>query len=149
MNYKQRVAQILNNNEFLRGFVMMEYDLAPMENGRKAKVYINPPTKQIRKIIQSIKEVGGIIEATKPNDLYLWNRDELDHDAIIHNYMLTTQPTRSNKNPIPFYIIDNTITLSPSSYLGVDPEKDIKKIQRKSPALKELSTDITYFQGKL
>lgn len=124
---------------------LFEYELLPAQGRHgKTRVYVNPPNSITRKVLESFKEIGGLLAK---KDLYLWNRDDLDHDSIMLNYGIRMSYTRNPRNPIPFYIINGVITLSPVSYLGVDPAKDVKKIQGRSTVLASLKVNIKYFNN--
>lgn len=126
--------------------ILLEFDLVPSDAhlGKKVRVYINPPSKTIAKIIEETKEIGGFLVGKK---LYIWDRDHIDHENIAKIYGIKMGSTRNPRNPIPFYIINGTLMLSPSSYMGADPQKDMIKIQKNKAALSKLPIDMRYFKN--
>jgi hypothetical protein len=129
------------------GEVLLEYDLLPSQAtiGRKFRVYKNTSTRNVKQLIEDFKEIGGMLAG---GDLYLWNRDDMDHDGIMRNYGIDGGFTRDARNPITFYIIKGVLLLSPNSYFGVDPFSDMEKVQKSNPALSKLDTNMSYYENK-
>ncbi len=138
----------MNNFEQSLDKILLEFDLVsqPGATNKKARVYTKTTAFLVRKLIQEWSQIGGYLVK---GQLILWNRDELGHEDIDREYSIKYSSGKSEKNPIPFYIFDhNRLELSPSSWMGVDPEKDILKVQKASPAFKSLIPNVDWFIQK-
>lgn len=128
--------------------ILLEFDLVPQPGvtNRKARVYTKTTTPLIRKLIKEWSQIGGYLVK---GQLILWNRDELGHEDIDQQYGIKYSGGKSARNPIPFYIFDhNRLELSPASWMGVDPEKDILRVQKASPAFKSVTPNVDWFTRK-
>ncbi len=132
--------------------VILEHELIaiPGATNQKAPVLQNPGQSSILKLMKTTDNIGGILHK---KDLYLWDRNALDHESVEQHFVLPSAGVKSAKNPIPFYLMGDVpggkswvLKLSPSSWMGVDHKKDIEKVQKYSPLFKSFKTDSSYFE---
>lgn len=128
---------------------ILEHELVaiPGVTNKKTPVLVNPSPAAIKKLQDKTGTIGGILHG---KDLYLWDRDVLDHESVEEHFVLPNTGFKSEKNPIPFYLMKDKgwfAKLSPASWMGVDPYKDLGRVLSASPAFKGVYADNSYFDG--